>query len=96
MSKFRTGKLVVSSNVTARTDRDDAFRKFVAKSFERYADGDWSEATPEIEAKENDAAIESGSGIILASYRDIMTGLELWFMTDIDEEITTIMFPSEY
>lgn len=94
MSKFKTGRTVITRAIAEMMQTDNAFAEFVNTSFNRYLNCDWGSMDKEDKAL-NDAAVKNGDERIHASYID-STGRKIWIITEWNRSVTTILFPSDY
>lgn len=90
---FSLGKIVQTAGVA-----DSVNSLIVMACLRRHSRGDWGDLCVE-DANENDKAIEyrdeEGLAARLFSVYDF-DDFELWVITEWDESVTTILFPSEY
>lgn len=96
MSKFMLGRLVVTRGIADLIKHSPDFQNFVLACYERYLKCDWGDLDPE-DAKQNDEAVKSGEGRILAAYiHPSHPEWKIWIITEWDRSAITILFPSEY
>lgn len=94
MSKiFNLGQIVSTACVHAMKEENPEFCKFLSDCLMKYMVGDWGD-TCEEDAKQNDERVES-DGQILAVYK-FNKDITVWFVTEWDRSVTTILFPEEY
>ena len=91
--KFNLGQVVMTSGVHSMVCENDAFAKFVAKSFVRHCNGDWGDLCDEDKAM-NESALKNGDDRLFSRYDN---GEEsIYIITEWDGSATTILFPDEY
>ena len=95
---FALGQLVMTRRVNDLVADDEEFSKFVVKSLNRHAKGDWGDVDDE-DKQTNDYSLKAGMRV-LSAYNDdrfpkhgIAT---IWIITEADRSATTILFPDEY
>ena len=95
---FTLGQLVMTRRVNDLVADDEEFNKFVVKSLNRHAKGDWGDVEDE-DKQTNDYSLKAGMRV-LSAYNDdrfpkhgIAT---IWIITEADRSATTILFPDEY
>ena len=95
---FTLGQLVMTRRVNDLVADDEEFNKFVVKSLNRHAKGDWGDVDDE-DKQTNDYSLKAGMRV-LSAYNDdrfpkhgIAT---IWIITEADRSATTILFPDEY
>ena len=95
---FALGQLVMTGRVNDLVADDEEFSKFVVKSLNRHAKGDWGDVDDE-DKQTNDYSLKAGMRV-LSAYNDdrfpkhgIAT---IWIITEADRSATTILFPDEY
>ena len=95
---FALGQLVMTRRVNDLVADDEEFNKFVVKSLNRHAKGDWGDVDDE-DKQTNDYSLKAGMRV-LSAYNDdrfpkhgIAT---MWIITEADRSATTILFPDEY
>lgn len=97
--KFKLGQVVVTRAVNDRVDRDLGFAEFVITSLHRHAVCDWGDLCDEdIEVNRQALIRHKGylSGRLFSHYKS-KTGLtKIYIITEIDESVTTILFPEDY
>ena len=93
--KFEMGQVVMTSGISNAVEKDISFGKFVNDCLLRFAKCDWGYLCKD-DKKLNDANVDAGHGMILASYKNRKDGREIWIQTVDDRSYTTILFPSEY
>lgn len=64
----------------------------------RHAAGDWGEALPLEDARENDFSVQQGFRILSAYYIDPDQPKigKFWIITECDRSVTTVLLPEEY
>lgn len=64
----------------------------------RHAAGDWGEALPPEDARENDLSVKEGLRILSAYFidPDRPKSGKLWIITEADRSVTTCLLPEEY
>ena len=94
MPKFKIGRLVATAAISERMDSESEFKAFLNDSFQRYHNCDWGVLADE-DKTANDQAVTNGERI-LASYVYPKTKEKVWFITEWDRSVTTILYPREY
>lgn len=95
---FKLGTLVMTRGVNDRVANDEAFAKFVMLSVRRHATQDWGDL-PDEDREMNDRAVKRHEGRLdgrLFSVYENIEGPKIWIITEWDESVTTVLFPSEY
>ena len=90
--KFELGEVVVTNGIEEKMIQDQDFADFVNKSLYRYTDGDWGNLD-KLDRKSNDEALVEHQRLF-GSYD--YKGETVWFITEWDRSVTTILFPQEY
>lgn len=91
--KFKIGQTVMTNGVSEALMNDNAFSKFVAKSFTRHCNGDWGDLCDE-DKKSNEDALKYGERLLSKyNYND---DVSIYIITEWDRSVTTILFPEEY
>ena len=94
MSRFQFGSLLSSSNIKSTMAKDEQFRRFVTKSFERHINCDWGKVDKDTLA-ENEQAVVSGNGMIYSIYHYNNGEKIIRFKTDLDKNQTLVLFFDE-
>ncbi len=92
---FDIGTILATTQVADDFSRNEEFKDFVRRSFNRYTHCDWGEMS-EDDKHLNDEALENGNQRIHASYTNPDTDVTIWIITEADRSHTTILYPSEY
>ena len=92
MSKFKTGRTVMTRSVAEGIDYNRKFAEFVYTSLHRHISGDWGDLT-DSDKRANDRALKEEDRI-LSAYDE--NGWKIYIITEWDRSYTTIMFPEEY
>ena len=90
---FALGQLVMTSGVNDLVADDEEFSKFVIKSLNRHARGDWGDVDAE-DKQENELSLKAGFRLLSAYEAEGQP--KIWIITESTRETTTILFPSEY
>ena len=95
---FKFGKLVLTSGINNLIADDLAFSDFVMKSLKRHMLQDWGDLCA-ADKETNNKALERFegklNGQLFSTYKD-KKHPEIWIITEWDESVTTILFPSDY
>jgi hypothetical protein len=87
MSRFASGKLVVTPGITAALDA-----LTIASLFRRHLSGDFGDLCRE-DLAANERAIASGERVLSAYVHE---GVEVFVITEADRSLTTALLRSEY
>ena len=90
---FEMGQIYVTRGVGALIEESDDFRRFIMRSFTRYANRDWGNLCDE-DKKMNDNAVECGDDRILARYNNALG--DIYIITEWNRSVTTILLIDEY
>jgi hypothetical protein len=90
---FELGRIVTTSGVAGRMEKDDGFVEFVKKSTARHSHGDWGDLCDE-DKEENQLSLRSGFRLFSAYKQESFP--KIWIITEADRSATTVLFPSEY
>jgi len=86
--KFSLGRLVATPNALAHIPNDE-----ILIALGRHAHGDWGELDAHDRAA-NEHALRYGERL-LSSYRS-KKDVKLWFITEHDRSVTTVLLPEDY
>lgn len=83
----------MTRGISDRVAEDEDFARFVTRSLERHARGDWGDLSEE-DRRENEFSLKQSLRLLSAyTYR----GEEkIWVITEADRSATTVLFPGEY
>jgi hypothetical protein len=91
--KFPLGHKVITAGVMDLSASNEAFAKFVRRSLDRHAEGDWGDLGDD-DRKENEFALNRQLRLFSKYTHD---GLPtIWIITEADRSVTTVLFPEEY
>ncbi|MGR5448520.1 type I restriction endonuclease subunit M [Vibrio sp. PNB22_3_1] len=89
MQKFKLGETVATRKALEAIENDQAF---INRCLYRHATGDWGQICEE-DAETNNEALASG-GRLMSVYSYGQT--KIWFITESDRSVTTMLLPSDY
>ena len=92
MSKFKTGRTLMTRGIAEETAQNRKFAEFVRTSLLRHINGDWGDLT-DSDKRANDAALKEEDRI-LSAYDE--NDWKIYIITEWDRSYTTIMSPEEY
>lgn len=92
---FGIGKLFVTRTIKDEMEKNETFMYFVQMSLIRYVQGDFGELS-EDDMRANEEALEYGNRIMGVYKNPDDESKTIWFITEADRSITTILFPEEY
>lgn len=92
MSKFKTGRTLMTRGIAEEIAQNRKFAEFVRTSFLRHISGDWGDLT-DSDKRANEAALKEEDRI-LSAYDE--NDWKIYIITEWDRSYTTIMFPEEY
>lgn len=90
--KFSSTHVCVTASVNARFDECTAFRLWMMDCLNRHFSGDYGEIS-EADKKLNNDAVKDHSQVMSVYLNGSET---IWIITDAGNEVTTVLFPSEY
>lgn len=89
--RFAPGDIVM---ITGVADLVQQGRLNPTPYLRRHLGGDWGDLD-EGDRRQNDAALASGEDRLFSSYQ-VDRDLKLWFITEWDRSVTTMLLPDEY
>lgn len=87
-SKFRLGRLVATTNLTAVVPPDA-----ILAAVQRHASGDWGDVCEE-DRLANEEALLTGSRLMSVYFTS--DGRPFWVITEWDRSVTTVLLPEDY
>lgn len=89
---FKTGQIVCTAGVAARSEQDNEFARFVLFSLSRHIKGDWGDLCDE-DRKANENALNADLRLLSAYQQGEQ---KIWIITEADRASTCVLFPDEY
>jgi hypothetical protein len=88
---------IVTIAVATEAKRNPEFSKFVQMSLSRFILKDWADTASDSVEMNNEAVKEGNQDQLFAVYNtDLTAEGAIWIITEWDNSVTTILFPSDY
>lgn len=91
---FEVGDVTATIGIMLQIRMDSAFRFFVNESLERFKTLDWG-GISENEKLLNRQKVMAHAGTVYGVYTEPGSGVQIWIVTDLDQELTRICLSDE-